>query len=49
MKADFGLIRFDNKSVGMMAAFGKPSLGALGIQTIYCGPVWVHDQIPGEI
>jgi len=49
MKADFGLIRFGNKSVGMMAAFGKPSLGALGIQTIYCGPVWVHHQIPGEI
>ncbi len=49
MKADFGLIRFDNKSVGMMAAFGKPSLGVLGSQTIYCEPVWVHDQIPNEI
>ncbi len=49
MKADFGLIRLDNKYVGMMAAFGKPTLGVLGSQFIYCGPVWVHDQIPGEI
>jgi len=39
MKADFGLIRFDNKPIGMIVAHGKPVFGAPGSQTIYRGPV----------
>ena len=49
MKANFGLIRFDNKPIGMIVAHGKPVFGAPGSQTIYRGPVWVHDEIPGEM
>lgn len=49
IKADFGLIRFDDKPIGLVVAHGKPVLGAPGSQTIYRGPLWVHDEIPGEM
>ncbi len=49
MKADLGVIRFDNKPIGMVVAHGKPIFGTPGSQTIYRGPVWVHDEIPGEM
>lgn len=49
MKADLGVIRFDNKPIGMVVAHGKPALGTPGSQTIYRGPLWVHDEIPGEM
>ncbi len=49
LKADFGLIRFQDKPIGMVVAHGKPVLGRAGSQTIYRGPVWVYDEIPGEM
>lgn len=49
MKADLGVIRFDNKPIGMVVAHGKPIFGTPGNQTIYRGPLWIHDEIPGEM
>lgn len=49
MKADFGLIRFNKQPIGMTVAHGKPSFGAPGSQTIYRGPLWIHNEIPGEM
>lgn len=48
-KADFGLIRFNNQPIGMIVAHGKPAFGTPGSQTIYRGPLWIHDEIPGEM
>ena len=49
MKADLGVIRFENKPIGLVVAHGKPVLGTPGSQTIYRGPLWIHDEIPGEM
>ena len=49
LKADFGLIRFQDQPIGMVVAHGKPVLGRAGSQTIYRGPIWIHDEIPGEM
>ncbi|MBO6784765.1 MAG: GNAT family N-acetyltransferase [Alphaproteobacteria bacterium] len=48
-KADFGLIRFRDQPIGMVVAHGKPVFGRAGSQTIYRGPAWIHDEIPGEM
>ena len=49
LRADLGVIRFDKKPIGMIVSHGKPSFGTPGSQTIYRGPLWVHDEIPGEM
>jgi len=49
LKADLGIIRFDNKPIGLVVAHGKPVFGTPGSQTIYRGPLWVHEEIPGEM
>jgi hypothetical protein len=49
LRADLGVIRFDKKPIGMIVSLGKPSFGTPGSQTIYRGPLWVHDEIPGEM
>lgn len=48
-RADFGLIRFDGQPVGMVVAHGRPVLGAAGAQTIHRGPLFVHEEMPGEM
>ena len=48
-KADFGLIRFNKQPIGLVVAHGKPILRTPGSQTIYRGPLWVHDEIPGQM
>ncbi len=48
-KADFGLIRFNNQPIGLVVAHGKPILRTPGSQTIYRGPLWVYDEIPGQM
>ncbi|MGY8955831.1 MAG: GNAT family N-acetyltransferase [Alphaproteobacteria bacterium] len=49
MKADLGVIRFNNKPIGMVVSHGKPVFRTPGSQTIYRGPLWIHDEIPGEM
>jgi len=48
-KADFGLIRFNKQPIGLVVAHGKPILRTPGSQTIYRGPLWIHDEIPGQM
>lgn len=48
-QADLGVIRFDKKPIGMIVSHGKPAFGTPGSQTIYRGPLWIHDEIPGEM
>lgn len=48
-KAALGVIRFNKQPIGMVVAHGKPILGTPGSQTIYRGPLWVHDEIPAQM
>lgn len=48
-KAALGVIRFNNQPIGLVVAHGKPILGTPGSQTIYRGPLWVHDEIPAQM
>ena len=48
-KAAFGLIRFNKQPIGLVVAHGKPILRTPGSQTIYRGPLWIHDEIPGQM
>jgi len=48
-KAALGVIRFNKQPIGLVVAHGRPVLGTAGSQTIYRGPLWVHDEIPGEM
>lgn len=48
-RAALGVIRFNNQPIGLVVAHGKPILGTPGSQTIYRGPLWVHDEIPGQM
>lgn len=49
VRADFGLIRFENRPIGLVVAHGRPILGRPGSQSIYRGPIWIHDEIPGAM
>ncbi len=48
-QAAFGLIRFNKQPIGLVVAHGKPILRTPGSQTIYRGPLWIHDEIPGQM
>ncbi|MEP4377605.1 MAG: GNAT family N-acetyltransferase [Alphaproteobacteria bacterium] len=48
-RADFGLIRFNKQPIGLVVAHGKPILRTPGNQTIYRGPLWIHDEIPAQM
>ena len=48
-KAALGVIRFNKQPIGLVVAHGKPILGTPGSQTIYRGPLWVHDEIPAQM
>ncbi|MEK9901857.1 MAG: hypothetical protein VW516_14025, partial [Rhodospirillaceae bacterium] len=48
-KAALGVIRFNKQPIGLVVAHGRPVLGTAGSQTIYRGPLWVYDEIPGEM
>lgn len=49
LRADFGLIRFEGKPIGFIVAHGRRRFGAPGNQTIYRGPLFVHDDVPREM
>jgi hypothetical protein len=48
-KADFGIIRFEDKPVGLVQVQTKRWLPFLTTCQIHRGPLWIHDEIPGEM
>ena len=48
-KADFGIIRFENKPVGLVQVQTRRWLPFLTTCRIYRGPLWIYDEIPGEM
>lgn len=47
--ADFGLIRFNGKPIGIVQVQVRGWLPFLRTCRIHRGPVWIHDEIPGEM
>ena len=48
-KADFGIIHFENKPVGLVQVQTRRWLPFLTTCRIYRGPLWIYDEIPGEM
>jgi hypothetical protein len=48
-KADFGIINFENKPVGLVQVQTRRWLPFLTTCAIYRGPLWIYDEIPGEM
>jgi hypothetical protein len=48
-KADFGIINFENKPVGLVQVQTRRWLPFLTTCRIYRGPLWIYDEIPGEM
>jgi hypothetical protein len=48
-KADFGIIHFENKPVGLLQVQTRRWLPFLTTCRIYRGPLWIYDEIPGEM
>lgn len=47
--ADFGVIRFHGKPIGIVQVQVRRWLPFLRACRIHRGPVWIHDEIPGEM
>lgn len=47
--ADYGLIRFQRKPIGMVIVTGKQTFGKAASCSLYRGPLWIYDEIPGEM
>ena len=47
--ADFGLIRFQNKPIGMTIISRRRTFGGAAACSLYRGPLWIYDEIPGEM
>ena len=47
--ADYGLIRFQGKPIGMAIATQRRGLGGVANGSLYRGPLWIYDEIPGEM
>ena len=47
--ADFGLIRFQNKPIGMVIVSRRRTFGGAASCSLYRGPLWIYDDIPGEM
>jgi Acetyltransferase (GNAT) domain len=47
--ADFGLIRFQNKPIGMTIVTRRRTFGGAASCSLYRGPLWIYDDIPGEM
>ena len=48
-KADFGIIHFEGKPVGLVQVQTRKWLPFLTTCRIYRGPLWIYDEIPGEM
>lgn len=48
-KADFGLIRFQGKPVGIAAVEKRTALKLFTAARLYRGPAWIYEEIPGEM
>ena len=47
--ADYGLIRFQGKPIGMAIVTRRRTFGGAASCSLYRGPLWIHDEIPGEM
>jgi len=47
--ADYGLIRFQGKPIGMAIVVRRRTFGGAASCSLYRGPLWIHDEIPGEM
>ena len=47
--ADFGLIRFQGKPIGMAIVSRRRTFGGAASCSLYRGPLWIYDDIPGEM
>ena len=47
--ADYGLIRFQGKPIGMAVVTRRRGFGGTANCSLYRGPLWIHDDIPGEM
>jgi hypothetical protein len=48
-KADFGIIHFEGKPVGLVQVQTRKWTPFLTACRIYRGPLWIYDEIPGEM
>ena len=48
-RADFGVIRFNGKPIGLVQVQLKPIYKQIAAARIHRGPLWIHDEIPGEM
>ncbi|UEM21299.1 hypothetical protein JL100_000465 [Skermanella mucosa] len=48
-KADFGIIHFEGKPVGLVLVQTRKWLPFLTACRIHRGPLWIYDEIPGEM
>ena len=48
-RADFGVIRFNGKPIGLVQVQLKPIYKHVAAARIHRGPLWIHDEIPGEM
>lgn len=46
---DFGLIRFQDKPIGMVIVSRRRTFGGAASCNLYRGPLWVYDEIPGQM
>ena len=47
--ADFGVIRFNGKPIGLVQVQLRPIYKRIAAARIHRGPLWIHDEIPGEM
>ena len=47
--ADYGLIRFQGQPIGMAIVTRRRGVGGVANCSLYRGPVWIHDEIPGQM
>ena len=46
---DYGLIRFQGKPIGMTIVTRRRGFGGVASRSLYRGPLWIHDEIPGAM
>jgi hypothetical protein len=47
--ADYGLIRFQGKPIGMAIVTRRRGLAGVANCSLYRGPLWIYDEIPGQM
>jgi hypothetical protein len=47
--ADYGLIRFQGKPIGMTIVTQRRGFAGAANSSLYRGPLWIHDEIPTEM